>query len=74
MPKTKIWYTKNEGDIQVRQMETSHIEHCLRKILPLRSRNGKIFRWRGRYLGPLQRELDRRRINALLDWVSNPTR
>lgn len=54
MSKTKIWYAKDGRDLQVRQMETTHIHHCIRlieKAWPL---------WRARYRIVFYRELKRR--------------
>jgi hypothetical protein len=58
-PKTKIWYTANGRDIQVRQMQDDHIRNCCNMI----ARSG--WKWRRRFWVPLQRELIRRRAVEL---------
>lgn len=59
MSKTLIWYTADHRDIQVRQMETSHILRCLRLI------EHSVFQrrrpWRLKFFRPLMAELRKRR-------------
>jgi len=74
MAKTKIWYTRDGRDVQVRQMETEHLERCIARIM--RSRilferwGAPFFWWRPQYLKPLLAELERRRAYAKLDMWS----
>lgn len=62
--RTRIWYTADGRDVQVRQMEASHIENCIGLIL------GKWPRWRARYLFPLRAELRRRGLPVPLPFLS----
>ena len=81
MAKTKIWYTRDGRDVQVRQMSTEHLERCIARIMHTFrvTRHGDVVRWRGQYFRPLVVELERRRAeaktafwNAALDHVINP--
>lgn len=75
MAKTKIWYTKNGRDHQIRQMETGHIQNCLRMILRsthITTHKGHIVRWRGRYLRPLRTELERRGVSVMTEPMNCP--
>jgi len=57
--KTKIWYAADGRDLQVRQMETSHIVNCIR-LIERKAWFGVL--WRPFYLGPLRKELERRNL------------
>lgn len=56
--KTRIWYTADGRDIQLRQMSALHINRCIRSIRFRASVLGQ--RWRWRYIDPLHAELARR--------------
>lgn len=63
MSKTKIWYTADGRDLQVRQMEPQHIVHSI-LLIQSRARRGKVNTdgslWRAAYVPALLRELHRR--------------
>lgn len=63
-PKTDIWYCADGRDIQIRQMETSHILNCLRMIerkMRVSSMLGLFApSWRQHFYKPLRAELQRR--------------
>lgn len=63
MSKTKIWYAADGRDLQVRQMEASHIVNCIRLIqrTPIKvTPRGDVLVWRAAYVPALLRELHRR--------------
>lgn len=55
-----IWRTKDGTRIAIKDMETNHIENCLRMIY--RSKGN----WRREYLNALQDELIKRRWNGCI--------
>lgn len=71
MAKTKIWYTADGRDIQIRQMGTDHLMNCLNLIerRPARWIGVHIVRWRWRYRRPLYAELERRGVFQPNPWT-----
>jgi hypothetical protein len=61
-PIPKVWYTADGRDVQIRQMDESHIINCIRLIIA-RAKAGR--RWRFRWLRPLDEELVRRDHQAI---------
>jgi hypothetical protein len=57
--RTRIWYTADGRDLQVRRMTTSHIRACL-EMIERRYDYNKQRGWRARYMMPLNDELMRR--------------
>lgn len=60
--RTRIWYTADGRDIQIRQMHEEHIINCIHLIID-RAKMGR--RWRFRYLRLLDEELVRRGKQAI---------